>query len=82
MGSSEGRSPGQYGQRVYQGILPPWWDTVDISYPDGVTEIYTYSLTSEAGVVDIQAIINVVYTDVSKSDILQVKKIFHKETAY
>lgn len=79
---SEGRSPGQYGTRVYQGILPPWWDTVDISYPDGVTEVYAYSITTDSGFVDIQAIINVVYTDVTKADILQVKKVFHKETAY
>ena len=79
---SETNSYNQYGQRVYQGILPPWWDTVDISYPDGVTEIFTYSIhLLETDSYDIQAIIKVTYTDISKSDISRVIKTYNKDTA-
>ena len=75
-------SKNRYGQRVYQGILPPWWDTVDVTYPDATTEVYTYSVKNEGDVLEIQAIINVLYTDTSKSDILQVKKVYHAPGAY
>ena len=73
----------KYGQRVYQGILPPWWDTVDIAYPDAATEVYTYSsLNTDSGNQEIQAIINVTYSDATKANITQVKKIFHAPGAY
>ena len=83
MGSSEGRSPGQYGQRVYEGILPPWWDVYDVTYPDDVTETYTYSTKDpQTGVKSIKAIITVTFSSSLKDRVISVEKVYHAPGAY
>lgn len=71
------------GDRVYEGILPPWWDTYDITYPDDVTEVYTYSaINTDTGLQEVQAIINVTFSSPLKDRVTQVKKIFNASGGY
>ena len=73
----------RHGQRTYEGIMPPWWDTYDISYPDDVTEIYTYSaLNTDTGNQEIQAIISVTFSSPLKDRVTQVKKTYNAPGAY
>ena len=80
---SEGNSPGQYGRRVYEGILPPWWDVYDVAYPDDTTETYTYSTKDpQTGTKTIQAIITVTFASSLKDRVTSVEKVYHAPGAY
>lgn len=71
------------GERVYFGILPPWWDSVDVTYPTNTTEVYTYSaINTDTNNQEVQAIILVTYVDSTKQDIQSVKKTYHAPKAY
>lgn len=72
------------GERVYEGILPPWWDTYDVTYDDvNNTETYTYSaINTDSGQQEVQAIIVVTYASPLKDRVTQVKKIFNAPGAY
>lgn len=72
----------QYGKKVYEGILPPWWTEYDVSYPDDVTEVYTYSAPDSAGTLVIQAIINVTFSSPLKDRVTKVKKTYQAPGAY
>jgi hypothetical protein len=46
------------------------FDSIQASYPDSVTEVYTYKVGGLSG--NVVATITVIYTNSSKSDILSV----------
>lgn len=63
--------------KVYSGLLPPVFDTVLASYPDPLTEQYTYSYVDlETQVNKIAKVIEVTYTDASKTFLSSVKTIY------
>lgn len=62
----------RYGKRTYFGILPEFWDQIDVGYPDAITEVYTYSTQEENGPNIVRGIIEITYVDDTKEDILQV----------
>ncbi len=67
----------RYANRVFSGILPPYWDKLSISYPTDTTEVYIYSARDvEAGTDVIQASILVTYTDNTKCNISSIDKTF------
>jgi hypothetical protein len=72
----------RYGNRVYSGMMPPFYDRVDVAYPDTVTEDYAFS-TLQSGVspatYDLMSVIRIVYTDDSKCLISTVCKTFKRE---
>ena len=66
--------------RTYTGLLPALYDKIDVTYPNDTTEVYTYSLLDpHSGNYAVQAIISVVYTDNTKSDLSSVTKTFNAE---
>lgn len=61
-------------KRVHFSLIPDLFDRIDVSYPDTSTEIYTYSLTDNTGVYQVQGIVEVKYTDANKTSITYVKR--------
>ncbi len=75
----ENRTDNRYGNRVYMGMMPPYYDRVDVAYPDTVTEDYAFStLIPQSGNLELMAAIRIVYTNASKSLILSVEKTFKR----
>lgn len=77
------RTDNRYGNRVYSGIMPPYYDRVDVAYPDTSTEDYAFSTktvdSSDASpVYELMACIRIVYTDDTKCLILSVEKTFKR----
>ena len=73
----------RYGSRVYMGMMPPYYDRVDVAYPDTVTEDYAFSTKtpdSPAGspVYELMACIRIIYTDDTKCLISSVEKTFKR----
>lgn len=78
------KTDNRYASRVYQGIMPPYWDRLDIAYPDTVTEDYAFSTkTSDSSdaspVYELMACIRLVYTDDTKCLLSSVTKTFKRE---
>lgn len=78
------KTDNRHGTRVYQGIMPPYWDRLDVAYPDTVTEDYAFSTktasSSDASpVYELMACIRIVYTDTTKCLISSVTKTFKRE---
>ena len=72
----------RYGNRVYMGMMPPFYDRVDVAYPDTVTEDYAFSTLKpdeSVATYDLMATIRIVYTDATKCLILTVCKTFKRE---
>jgi len=72
----------RYGSRVYMGMMPPYYDRVDVAYPDTVTEDYAFStLKPDASVAtyELMATIRIVYTDATKTLITTVAKTFKRQ---
>lgn len=67
-------SENRYGKRTYSGILPEFWDQIDVGYPTDVKEVYTYSTQEPNGTNIVRAIIEVEYTDNTKENVLRVIK--------
>lgn len=65
-------------KRTYSGIAPALYDKIEVTYPDTVTEIYTYSMYNEnSGNQLVTAVIVVVYTDATKDFISSVTKTYN-----
>lgn len=60
------------GNQVAFGFAIPGYDYIGVTYPDGVTEVYTYRTGGASGT--IVATVTVVYTTTSKEYILSVTK--------
>jgi len=56
-----------YNKRITSNFQ---WDTLNITYPDTVTEIYTYKLLSTT-----VQVITLVYSDATKSQLTSVTKV-------
>lgn len=74
----------RYASRVYQGIMPPYWDRLDIAYPDTVTEDMAFSTKTpdspdSAPVYELMAVVRVVYTDDTKCLLSSVTKTFKRQ---
>lgn len=62
--------------RVYSGLLPPFFDRITVTYPSNITEEYTYSaLNPDSGAHQITAIIEVSYTDSTKDLISTIQRL-------
>ncbi len=73
------RTDNRYGNRVYQGMMPPYYDRVDVAYPDTVTEDYAFSVWNDVtAVYDLMSSLRIVYTDDTKALILYVEKTFKR----
>ena len=69
------RTYNRYGNRVYQGMMPPYYDRVDIAYPNTTTENYAFStFNPDSETFELMATIQLVYTDESKSLLLTAEK--------
>lgn len=67
---------GRSAERVYSGMLPPFFDRVVVSYPSATTEEYTYSaLNPDTGTHQITAIIEISYTDNTKDFISMIQRL-------
>ena len=74
------KSRGRQAKRTYQGILPPLFDKVDVTYPTSTSELYTYSLHNHHNdTYTVTAIISVVYTDATKDCISSITKTFEAD---
>lgn len=72
----------KYANRVYSGIVPALFDKIEATYPDSVTEVYTYSMLNEdTGNQLVTGIITVVYTDSTKDCISSVTKTFNSPSS-
>lgn len=72
----------RHGTRVYSGMLPPYYDRVDVAYPDSVTEDYAFSTLKPDETVatyDLMSVIRIVYTDDTKTLISTVCKTFKRQ---
>ena len=67
--------------RTYSGLAPALYDKIDVTYEDALfKETYTYSLLNpHSGLYIVQAIIEVIYTDLTKDRITTVTKTFNAE---
>jgi hypothetical protein len=54
------------------GLISQYYDFVSVSYPDSITEVYTFKKGGSSG--EVIATITVVYTDSSKLKISTVSK--------
>jgi hypothetical protein len=75
-------SDNRYGNRVYMGMLPPFYDRVDVAYPSGTVEDYAFSTLQpniEPPTYDLMSVIRIVYTDDTKCLIATVCKTFKRE---
>jgi hypothetical protein len=78
------KTDNRYGTRVYQGIMPPYWDRLDVAYPDSVTEDMAFSTKTSSSsdaspVYELMSCIRIVYTDDTKCLISSVTKTFKRE---
>lgn len=65
---SDNKTYDRYNQRVYQGMMPPYYDRVDIAYPDTVTETLAFSTYNPSSqLFELMATIALTYTDDSKT---------------
>ncbi len=72
---SDNKTYDRYNQRVYQGMMPPFYDRVDVAYPDTITETYAFStFDAETQVFQLMATISLTYTDDSKVLLLTAEK--------
>ena len=65
----------QQSKRVGIGLAPPVYDKVTVLYPDGVTEVYTYSLLDAAGNETIMGYVEVVYATSDKENLVSVRRL-------
>jgi hypothetical protein len=65
-------SENRYGARTYFGILPEFWDRIDVGYPDDVTEIYTYTTQEPNNTLIVRGVIEVTYTNATKDSVLTI----------
>jgi len=74
------RTDDRYANRVYSGIMPPFWDRLDIAYPSTTEEDYAFSTyNDETEVYELMATIRITYTDDTKCLITSVEKTFKRE---
>jgi hypothetical protein len=73
------RTDNRYGSRVYMGIMPPYYDRVDVAYPNTTTEDYAFSTWNEdTDVYELMATIRLVYTDDTKCLISSAEKTYKR----
>jgi hypothetical protein len=61
------------------GMLPPYYDKIDVAYPDTVTEDYAFSTLNPAtNLLELMACIRIIYTDDTKCLISSVEKTFKR----
>lgn len=73
------RTDNRYGSRVYMGIMPPYFDRIDVAYPDTVTEDYAFSTWNDASIAyELMATIRLVYTDDTKCLLLSAEKTYKR----
>jgi len=74
------RTYNRYGNRVYSGMMPPYYDRVDVAYPDAVTETYAFSTKNAYNdMFELMAVITLVYTDDSKTLLQTAEKTWVRE---
>ena len=83
MANPNNRTDNRYGSRVYMGMMPPYFDRVDVAYPDAVTEDYAFSTktsesTDASPVYELMSCIRIVYTDDTKCLIASATKTFKR----
>jgi hypothetical protein len=81
--SATNRTDGRYASRVYSGIMPPYWDRLDIAYPSALIEDFAFSVKTpdsddSAPVYQLMATLRIVYTDSSKALISTVTKTYKR----
>lgn len=59
------------GTRIVVGLTPSLWDNVDITYPDSVTEVYTFTLGTE---LHVQGVVTLIYQDSTKAVLLKATR--------
>ena len=72
---SDNRTYNRYGKRVYSGMMPPYYDRVDIAYPDDVTETYAFSTYNpDSGQFELMTTMLLVYNDSTKNQLIRAEK--------
>lgn len=57
------------GTRVLTGLVPGLYSKVDVTYPDAVTEVYTFTLDGH-----VVGVATLIYTDSTKDDLLSAER--------
>ena len=76
---TDNRTDNRYGRRVYSGMMPPYYDRVDIAYPDDITETYAFSTwNAEKEVFELMSTMTLIYIDSTKNQLSVAEKTWKR----